>query len=134
MLSKQISIEVRNLYRALGELAYAFAMADKKLSNIERIVFQEAVKEELGKDSWLAKDRFDMIEQEGGRQTYDEIYHRVLYQIKQNHRALSDGLIERFILVLEKVAGVSGITDEEITRIENFKEDIYRIYSQNLVY
>jgi hypothetical protein len=127
---QDISIEVRNLYRAIGELAYVLAKIDKSLSQVERLVFQEAIKEELGKDSWLAKDRFEMLENQGIKADLEQTYNRVLFAIRQNRLGLNEDLIEKFIAVLEKVGGVSGITDEEIAIIERFREDVTKIWQQ----
>lgn len=123
----EISIETRNLYRALGELAYLLTRADTLTSKTEKIVFAEAIKEELGKENFLAKDRFDRLDAQGAELDLEATYNRVMFAIKQNKRGLSDELIERFIAVLEKVGGVSGITDIEIDWIEKFREDVNNI-------
>lgn len=125
----ELTLEERNLYRALGELAYVIAKADDVLSRIEVVVFQEAIKEDLGNDHWLAKDRFERLESEGVKANIEATYNRVLFLLKQNKRGLSEDMIEKFISVIEKVAGVSGITDRERTIIEKFREDITNIYN-----
>jgi hypothetical protein len=127
---EDLSLEVRNLYRAIGELAYVLAKSDNYLSRVERIVFQEAIKEELGKESWLAKDRFDMLDNQQVKSSLEQTYHRVLFIFRQNKYGLTEDLIEKFIAVLEKVGGVSGITDEEIAFIERFREDVQKILKE----
>lgn len=127
---KDLSLEIKNLYRAIGELAYVLAKSDNYLSRVEKIVFQEAIKEELGKESWLAKDRFDMLDNQQVKASLEQTYHRVMYIIRQNKNGLNEELIEKFIAVLEKVGGVSGITDEEIAFIERFREDVYKIWKE----
>jgi hypothetical protein len=125
-----LSIELRNLYRAIGELSYVLARNDGSITTLEKTVFEEAIKEELGKESWVAKDRFDSLINQGLKADVLKTYNHVLYIIRQNKYVLNDDLIERFIAVLEKVAGVSGITDEEIQMIEKFREDIFKIYQE----
>ncbi|TAE74157.1 MAG: hypothetical protein EAZ85_05220 [Bacteroidetes bacterium] len=120
-------IEKRNLYRAIGELSYVIAQSDGRISKVEKLVFEEALKEELDNDGWLAKDRFDMLASQGMKASIQETYHRVLFMFKQNKIALNAELTEKFINILEKVAGVSGITDEEIAIIEKFKTDVSSI-------
>ncbi len=117
-------IEKRNLFRAIGELSYVIAKSDGNISKIEKLVFEEALKEELGTEGWLAKDRFDMLASQGMKAGLQETYLRVLFMFKQNKIGLNNELIEKFINILEKVAGVSGITDEEIEIIEKFKTDV----------
>lgn len=120
-------IEKNNLYRAIGELSYVIAKSDGNISKIEKLVFEEALKEELGNDGWLAKDRFDMLAAQGMKAGIQETYHRVLFMLKQNKIGLDANLVEKFINILEKVAGVAGITDEEIAIIERFKSDVNAI-------
>lgn len=121
------SLEESNLHRAIGELAYVMAQTDRHISTVERVVFEEAIKEELGKNSWLAKDRFDWLERQQAEANLEATYNRVLFTIKRNKSSLNEDLIERFIAVLEKVGGVAGITDEEIALIERFREDVTKI-------
>jgi hypothetical protein len=123
----EISIEERNLYRALGELSYIIATTDGRLSNVEKVVFEEALKEELGLNGWLAKDRFNMLLEQNASTEFEATYQRVLFAFRQNKSVLTEVLIEKFIAVLEKVAGVSGITDEEIDTIERFRGDVLKI-------
>ncbi len=127
---KNISLETRNLYRALGELAYVIARADDRTTKMERIVFQEAVKEDLGKESWLAQDRFDWLDKQGDKVNVNEAYHRVMYTFRLNQTAITENLIEKFISVLDKVGGVFGITDQELDLIERFREDATKLYRE----
>jgi hypothetical protein len=122
-----ISIELRDLYRAIGELSYVLARNDGSLTTLERAVFAEAVKEELGKEAWLAQDRFDALVNKGLEADVQQTYNHVLYLFRQHQHILNEDLIERLIAVLEKVAGVAGITEEEIALIEKFREDVLKL-------
>jgi len=124
-MKKEVSIELRSLYRAIGEFAYAIASQDSRITSLEKLVFQEATKEELGKDAWVAQDRFEALVNQYSQTTLslEQTYNNVLFNIKQNKHALTSDLLEHFIALLEKVAGVSGITDSEIGWIERFRED-----------
>lgn len=123
----EISIEIRNLYRAIGELAYLLTRVDALTTKTEKIVFEEAIKEELGKESWLAKDRFERLDTQGAQIDLLATYNRAMFSMQQNKHGLNEELIEKFIAVLEKVGGVSGITDMEIDWIEKFREDIHKM-------
>ncbi len=125
-----ISLEQNNLYRAIGELAYVVAKIDGIISPMERLVFQEAIKEELGKNSWFAKASFDALDNQNVKFTVEETYNRVMFNIRQNKSALNEEIIIRFISILEKVGGVSGITDIEIGVIEKFKDSVTKILNK----
>lgn len=120
-------IEESNLYRAVGELAYVLAKADGKVSRTETIVFQEAIKEDLGKNSWLAQESFDKLLDEDVQANVEAAYNRVLFTVRRSKNEMTEEMLEKFISVLEKVAGVSGITEDEINAIEKFREDVMNI-------
>ncbi len=130
-MSFTVSLEENNLYRAIGELAYFIARSDGVLRPIERLVFREAVKEDLGLYDWLAQDKFDALDNQGVQSTLEETYKRVMFIIRKNKNALTLKIIERFVKVLEKVGGVSGITQIEIDLIEQFKNDALEIFFEH---
>ena len=127
---QELSLEERDIYRAIGELAYVIAAVDNVLSKTEKIVFEEAVKEDLGANSWLALDRFEQLENEEIERNIDATYNRVLFVMRKNKDTLTETHIEQFISVLEKVAGVSGVSEEELSIITQFQVDVKRIYKQ----
>jgi hypothetical protein len=128
-----ISVELRSLYRAIGELAYAIATQDSRVTSLEKLVFQEAAKEELGKDAWVAQDRFEALVNMpvGTVLAIEQTYNNVIFSIKQHSSALTSELLEKFVSLLEKVAGVSGITDNELQWIERFREDVVKLVPKN---
>ena len=127
---QDLTIEERDIYRAIGELAYVIATVDNVLSKGEKIVFTEAVKEDLGEHSWLALDRFEQLENEQIDRNLDATYNRVMFVIRKNRDVLTQDHLEKFISVLEKVAGVSGVSEEELAVINQFQVDVKRIYKQ----
>ena len=127
---QELTLEERDLYRAIGDLAYVIATVDGVLSNNEKIVFQEAIKEDLGENSWLALDRFEQLENEYIDRDLEVTYNRVMFIIRKNQQALTQVHINKFISVLEKVAGVYGISEEEMSVITQFKVDVKRIYQK----
>lgn len=126
----ELSIAFKDLYRAIGELAYVIARTDNQTNNLERKVFQEAIKEELGKDSWVASDRFDNLYDQSVKIDPEKTYHHAIYLMKIHQEILTEELIEKFINVLEKVGGVSGISDEERILIERFIDDSSKILNK----
>ncbi|HAS40356.1 MAG TPA: hypothetical protein DCS93_07745 [Microscillaceae bacterium] len=127
---QELTLEERDLYRAIGDLAYVIATVDGVLSNSEKIVFQEAIKEDLGENSWLALDRFEQLENEYIDRDLEVTYNRVMFIIRKNQQALTQEHIDTFISILEKVAGVYGISEEEMSVITQFKVDVKRVYKQ----
>lgn len=127
---QELTLEERDIYRAIGELAYVIATVDNVLSKGEKIVFTEAVKEDLGRNSWLALDRFEQLENEQIDRDLDATYNRVMFVIRKNKDVLTENHLEKFISVLEKVAGVSGVSEEELAVINQFQVDVKRIYKQ----
>ncbi len=127
---QDLTLEERDLYRAIGDLAYVIATVDGVLSNTEKIVFQEAIKEDLGEHSWLALDRFEQLENEYIERDLEVTYNRVMFIIRKNQQVLTEQHIEKFISVLEKVAGVSGVSEEEMSVITQFQVDVKRVYKK----
>ncbi|NJL14745.1 MAG: hypothetical protein HC913_18255 [Microscillaceae bacterium] len=122
-----LSLEKIALLRAVGELAFVTARTDGMLTQLEKKVFREAVQEELGSEGWAALDRFDHLDGTNLKLSPEQAYNRALFAIRQNRKALTPDLIERFIALLEKVAGVSGISEDEIQMIERFQADVEKI-------
>lgn len=127
---QELTLEERDLYRAIGDLAYVIATVDGVLSNSEKIVFKEAIKEDLQENSWLALGRFEQLENEYIDHDLDATYNRVMFIIRKHQHCLTQDHIEKFISVLEKVAGVSGVSEEEMSVITQFTVDVKRAYKQ----
>lgn len=127
---QELTIEEKDIYRAIGDLAYVIATVDNVLSKSEKIVFEEAIKEDLGANSWLALNRFEQLEKEYIDHDIEATYNRVIFIIRKNQQALTEDHIEKFISVLEKVAGVSGVSEEEMAVITQFQVDVKRIFKQ----
>ncbi len=127
--NQDISLEERNLYRAVGELAFVIAKADNILRDSERKAFHDAIEESFGKNSWIAEDRFQWIERTPTTDV-ESTYHHVLYLIRQNKIALNDALVEKFIDVICKVAEVANIHERQKEYIDRFNQDLRKIYQE----
>ena len=95
-MKSDISVELRSLYRAIGELSYVLASEDARITSLEKLVFFEAAKEELGKDAWVAQDSFNALINQPltAKLSVEQAYNHVLYIIKQNRYALTNDLVE----------------------------------------
>jgi len=77
-----MEIEKREIYRAIAEMAYVIAKADKGLSAEERMAFNQIVEEELQLNSWIAQSRFELLD-EVTQPTIDVAYNEALHDLKQ---------------------------------------------------
>jgi uncharacterized tellurite resistance protein B-like protein len=112
------------LVQALAELAYSIALADGELDTKEKKAFHEIIQSELGKSSWSAKNRFSILE-ERIAPNIDQSYKFAMFAIKTNKKDFSPELKQKFINVIERIAGsVEGLRTGEKEIIERFKKDI----------
>lgn len=115
------------LVQALAELAYSIALADGELEEKEKVAFNEIIESELGKSAWSAKNRFAILE-ERISPNIEQTYKFALFAIKTNKKDFEEGLKQKYINVIERVAGsVEGLRQEERDIINRFKKDIEHI-------
>lgn len=120
------------LYRALAELAYVIALADTIVEDNEREAFYTSVEKEIGREArYIVKSRFEVLDEYTHPQI-NHAYNHVIHLIKQNKSALDESMIDRFMNVMNEVAEVSGICEEEQVYIDKFRQDVLAIYFQNL--
>jgi uncharacterized tellurite resistance protein B-like protein len=117
---------IENLHYAIGELAYSVAKADGQVQPAERKKFRDMVVEELEKDNYgcnVAHIIFQIMDKDEA--TMPDSYHWALKTLKTNSHYLTDGLKERFICVMEKVASAyPPVTVEEEALMVRFRKDI----------
>ena len=112
------------LVQALAELAYSIALADGELDVKEKKAFNEIIQSELGKSAWSAKNRFSFLE-ERIAPNIEQSYKFAMFAIKTNKKDFSPELKQKFINVIERIAGsVEGLRTGEKEIIERFKKDI----------
>ena len=121
---------LENLHYAIGELAYAIALADGKVQNEERKKFLGIVEAELRCNDYafsISDIIFQILDKD--KQDTEVVYKWAMEQIKLNSHYLSPELKKTFIRVLEKVANAfPPVTKEESNLLERFKRDISSIY------
>jgi uncharacterized tellurite resistance protein B-like protein len=120
--------EQKNLYRAVAELAYTIAQTDDEVSPIEVEAFRNAIKATLGDDDWFANHHFDVINK-SIHPNVETSYKHALDLIEKNKNALNRLLIRKFLYVLERVAEVMGISEQERNIINRFEEDVLKIHA-----
>ncbi len=128
--NKDLSLTERNLYRAVGELTFVIAKADNILREDERKAFHQVIQEEFGENSWIAEDRFTLIEKTPTSDV-ESTYNHVLFMIRQNKNGLTKELVEIFIRVITRVAEVANIHENQMSYITRFEDDLAKIFAQS---
>lgn len=122
-----MEIEKREIYRAIAEMAYVIAKADKGLSAEERMAFNQIVEEELQLNSWIAQSRFELLD-EITQPSIDVAYNEALHDLKRYRDHLSEDLKQRAIRVVTRVAeSCSGYSEKERLIIDRLKSDLNTI-------
>jgi uncharacterized tellurite resistance protein B-like protein len=122
-----------NLHYAIGQLAFAVAFSDGKIQKEESENFHKIVSEELNNNSYdfdVSDIIFKVMEKD--KMDSNTVYEWAMKEIKTNSHYLSPQLKEKFISVIEKIAGAfPPVTNEESDIINRFKKDI-KIYMEIL--
>jgi len=115
-----------NLHYAIGELAYAIAMADGRVQKDERKKFHNIVAAEMRCENYDF-DISSIIFQIMDKQTHspEEAYVAAMHELKTNSHYLSPEMKITFVKVMEKIArAFPPVTSEERALITRFKKDI----------
>ena len=125
------------LYYAVGELAYTMASADGSVQPEERKKFLQILNEELDEGDGMPKVGeiiFTLMEKRGGIDA-EATYEMAMNTIRTNSHYLSPQLKQRFIHLLERVAGAHPpVTTEESALLKRFREDIRPINGDPVFY
>lgn len=122
-----MDIEKREIYRAIAELAYVIAKADKGLSSAERKAFYEIAEKELDYESWAAQSRFELLD-EVLQPSIDKAYNYALHDLRKHKDHFTPALKEKALEVLQKVAAAcNGLSANEAFIIDRFKKDLVNL-------
>ncbi len=128
---------IQNLHFAIGELAYAIALADGKIQKEEREKFQTIVAEELqNKDNNfdIAEIIFQIMEKDKIIDSKTS-YNLAIREIRINSHYLSPEMKQTFIKLIEKIANAfAPFTNEEKKIVEQFKKDIEPLIGDPIYY
>lgn len=127
---------IENLHYAIGELAYAIAMADGKIQKAESEKFQSIVAAELRCKDYnfdisdiifrlMKKDKIDA----------ETTYKWAMKEIRTNSHYLSPQMKETFIKVMKKVAeAFAPVSPKEQVILDNFFTEIAGINGDPVYY
>jgi tellurite resistance protein len=119
-----MNIEKIEIYRAIAEMAYVVAKADKGLSADEKMAFNKIAEQELELDSWIAQSRFELLD-EVTQPSIDIAYNEALYDLKKYREYITEELKEKAIRVMKRVAeSCSGYSEKERLIIDRFTNDL----------
>lgn len=119
-----MNIERREIYRAIGELAYVVAKADRGLSAEEKKAFYNIAKEELEYDAWAAQSRFEVLD-EVVQPSIDRAYNEAMHELRKYSSAFTDELKEKALTVLQRVAACcDGLSANETFVLDRFRKDL----------
>lgn len=125
-----------NLHYAIGQLAFAVAFSDGKIQKEESENFHKIVLEELNNNSYdfdVSDIIFKVMEKD--KMDSNTVYDWAMKEIKTNSHYLSPQLKDKFITVMEKIAGAfPPVTNEESDIINRFKKDIKDIHGDPAYY
>jgi uncharacterized tellurite resistance protein B-like protein len=119
-----MEIQRREIYRAIAEIAYVVAKADKGLSAEERIAFNKIIETELDYESWVAQSRFELMD-EVTSPSIEKAYNEAIHDLRKYKKHLTPELKEKALRVFTKVAeACSGFSEKEAFIIDRFKQDL----------
>jgi hypothetical protein len=123
-MNPEMNIERIEIYRAIGELAYVVAKADRGLTRAEKEAFYKIAGEELDYESWAAQSRFDLLD-EVTQPSIDRAYNDALHELKKHSAALTPELKDKAVVVLQRVAACcDGLTANEAFVLARFRKDL----------
>lgn len=127
---------IENLHYAIGEIAYAMAVADGKMQKEERQKFHNIVAAELRCKDYafdISSIIFQILDKD--KQDAETAYQWAIKQIKLNSHYLSPKLKLKFLGVMEKIAkAFPPVTKDEKNLLERFKKDISEIKGDPIYY
>ncbi len=122
-----MDIEKREIYRAIAELAYVIAKADKGLSVEERNAFYKIASEELDYESWAAQSRFELLD-EVTHPSIEKAYNDAMHELRKYKDHFTHELKEKALLVLQQMAAsCNGLSANEAFIIDRFKKDLQHL-------
>lgn len=119
-----MDIEKREIYRAIAEMAYVIAKAERGISAEEKIAFFDIIQEELGEESWIAQSHFELLD-EVTVPSLDKAYNAALFELNKHKDKFTPELKEKAVRVVKRMAeSFGGFGENEAFVLDRFKKDI----------
>ena len=116
---------IENLYYALGQLAYAIAMADGNVQPEEKLALQailaeEARKHGVGEDAEIVFNLMERDETDAMKS-----YEWAMNELRRNSHYFIPALREKFVKILERISrAYPPVVEEEKRLLERFKREV----------
>lgn len=113
--------EEREIYRAIGELAYVIAIAGDEVHLKEKKAFYRIIEKELKFEAWAAESRFEILD-EKVHPTLEHAYNEAIHEFKIHKDRLTPELKEVTLRVVREIANAyhpSEVKDFVISRLEH---------------
>jgi tellurite resistance protein len=122
----RLMFEKRDLFRAIGELAYVIAKSDG-LKLDEKKAFYDIIEKELRFESWAAQSRFDLMDEEL-HTTMEHAYNDAMHEFKKSKHLVDQELVDKALRVFRAVASAcNGTSEVEEFIISRFESDIKQL-------
>ena len=119
--------EKRELYRAIGEMAYVIAKAHKGLQAKEKIAFFEIIEKELHFEAWAAESRFELLD-EVTHPTLEHAYNEAINEFRKYKDHLDEPLKKVALRVLKAVAeAYHGTSEMQEFVLGRFVDDLKKL-------
>jgi len=117
----------REIYSAVGELAYVITKAHDGLQSEERREFVDLIEEELGDNGLAATSRFELLD-EVTNPTIEEAYNAAMSKLRNVRGHVDEPIKEKMLDILKKVAlSYKGINEVEAFVLGRIKQDLKRL-------
>jgi hypothetical protein len=117
----------REIYSAVGELAYVITKAHDGLQYEERKEFIELIEVELGDNGLAATSRFELLD-EVTNPTLEEAYNAAMIKLRKVKDHVDQSIKTKMLEILTKVAlSYRGINQVEQFILGRIKQDLKRL-------
>ena len=118
--------ETREIYRAIGELAYVIAQASDGVRIEEKKAFYDIIEEKLDFNAWAAESRFQILD-EKVHPTIDHAYNEAIHELKLYKKYLTPELKSLTLEVVKTIAQAYGATQIQEFIIDRLQNDLKNI-------
>lgn len=117
----------REIYSAVGELAYVITKAHDGLQYEERKEFTDLIEEELGEHGLAATSRFELLD-EVTNPSLEEAYNAAMNKLRTVKDHVDEPIKKKMLEILKKVAlSYKGIDQVEQFILGRIKQDLKRL-------
>lgn len=119
-----MKIDMKDIYRAIAELAYVVAKAERGISAEERFAFFRIINEELDAGAWIAESHFELLD-EVTHPTMEHAYNAAIFELKKYKGHITTEVKDKALRILKRVAeSFGGLGENEAFILSRFRKDL----------